>query len=241
MMNEEILIELKNIGVSYNIRGSLLRVKKRKEFWALKDISLTIKKGEVLGVIGRNGAGKSTLLSLLSGIISPNKGSIVRSTEKISLLSLQTGFIPYLSGRKNIILSGMFLGIPKKILLEKMDEIIEFSELGDFIDAPVDTYSSGMKARLGFSTAIHLEPDIILIDEVLGVGDKAFKEKSSRYMREKIKNSNTTALLVSHNQELVEEVCTRAVFIKDGKIEESGEVGRVFERYNEFLGQSVKA
>lgn len=229
------LIELKNIGVSYNIRGSLLKVKKRKEFWALKDISLSIKKGEVLGVLGRNGAGKSTLLSLLSGIITPNKGTMISNTNKVSLLSLQTGFIPYLSGRKNIILSGMFLGIPQKTLLNKMDEIIDFSELGDFIDAPVDTYSSGMKARLGFSTAIHLEPDIILIDEVLGVGDQAFKEKSSNYMKEKIKNSNTTALLVSHSQKLIEEVCNRAIFIKDGSVHASGEVSDVFKSYNEYL------
>jgi lipopolysaccharide transport system ATP-binding protein len=239
-MTDQTLLELKNIGVCYNIRGSFLKVKKRKEFWALKDISLSVKKGEILGVLGRNGAGKSTLLSLLSGIITPNRGSLIRHTDKVSLLSLQTGFIPYLSGRKNILLSGMFLGIPKNVLEEKMESIIEFSELGDFIEAPVDTYSSGMKARLGFSTAIHLEPDIILIDEVLGVGDQAFKEKSSTYMREKIKNSQTTAILVSHSQKLVEEVCSRAVFIKDGAIAASGNVQDVFVEYNAFLKSQKK-
>jgi lipopolysaccharide transport system ATP-binding protein len=235
-MKNEVLIELQNVGVCYNIRGSLLKVKKRNEFWALKDVSLKVYKGEVLGVLGKNGAGKSTLLSLLSDIITPDKGSLTRNVSKVSLLSLQTGFIPFLSGRRNILLSGMFLGIPLSILNEKMNDIIVFSELGEFIDRPVDTYSSGMKARLGFSTAIYLEPDIILIDEVLGVGDEAFKRKSSQYMKEKIKNSSTTAVLVSHSQELIEEVCDRAIFLKDGRVESSGQISEVFKDYNTSLG-----
>jgi lipopolysaccharide transport system ATP-binding protein len=236
LIQNEVLIELENVGVCYNIRGSILKVKKRKEFWALKDVSLKIYRGEVIGVLGRNGAGKSTLLALLSDIITPDKGKLTRNVSKVSLLSLQTGFIPYLSGRKNILLSGMFLGVPSSTLKSKMNEIIEFSELGDFIDNDVSTYSSGMKARLGFSTAIHIEPDIILIDEVLGVGDEAFKRKSSQYMKEKIKNSSTTAVLVSHSQELIEEVCSRAVFLKDGSIQASGEIEDIFKIYNKSIG-----
>jgi lipopolysaccharide transport system ATP-binding protein len=230
-MEKEVLIEMKNVGIAYNIRGSLLKAKKRKEFWALKDISLKLYKGEVLGVLGRNGAGKSTLLSLLSGIISPNRGEIISHVSKVSLLSLQTGFIPYLSGRKNIILSGMFLGIPKAKLEEKMEEIIAFAELGECIDQPVQNYSSGMKSRLGFATAIHIEPDVILIDEVLGVGDERFKKKSSKYMKEKLRDQGITAVLVSHSEKLVREICDRAVLIRDGEIKASGDLDKVFAVY----------
>lgn len=236
-MEKEKVIELKKVGISYNIRGSVLGVKKKKTFWALKNITLDVYKGEVLGVLGRNGAGKSTLLSLLSGIISQNKGTVVQKVSKVSLLSLQTGFIQYLSGRKNIILSGMFLGLRKKELEDKMDEIIEFSELHNFIDQPVSTYSSGMKARLGFATAIHMDPDILLIDETLGVGDRAFKEKSSAYMKNKIKNSETTAILVSHSENLIREVCDRACVISDGEICYEGDVEKAIETHISLMSK----
>jgi lipopolysaccharide transport system ATP-binding protein len=237
MLDKDVLIELQNVGVCYNIRGSLLKSKKRNEFWALKDVSFKIYRGEVLGILGKNGAGKSTLLSILSDIISPDKGSIIRNVSKVSLLSLQTGFIPYLTGRKNILLTGMFLGIPLSVLEEKMEEIISFSEIGDFIDQPISTYSSGMKTRLGFSTAIHLRSDVILIDEVLGVGDEAFKRKSSLYMKEKIKHSETTAVLVSHSQKLIEEVCDRVVLLRNGQVEAEGtDIKQVFSVYNKSMG-----
>lgn len=228
---KEVLIELNNVGVFYNIKGSFAKVQKQKKFWALQDISLKVYKGEVLGIIGKNGAGKSTLLSLLSGIIQADRGTVQINTKKVSLLSLQAGFVGYLSGRKNIYLSGMFLGLTKEYLDSKINEIIEFSELGDFIEQPVDTYSSGMKARLGFSTAINLSPDVILIDEVLGVGDESFKIKSSKYIKEKISHSNTTAVLVSHNQKLIEELCDRAIVIQKGTLVTEGGVKEAFESY----------
>ncbi len=215
-MTGKTLISLENVGVKYQRRRSLLQVKKTDAFWALKNVSFEVKKDEVIGVIGKNGAGKSTLLSLMSQIIAPSSGRAVFNTEKISLLSLQAGFVPFLSGRKNIILGGMLYGLTRSEITRKIDEVIDFSEIRDFIDEPVITYSTGMKARLGFSVALALNPDVILIDEVLGVGDVQFKRKSTEALKERIKN-HMTAVIVSHSVRTISELCGRVVVINKGK------------------------
>lgn len=235
----ENIIEIKNVGVKFSKKRSFLRAKKSNAFWALNDVSFNIKKGEVLGIIGRNGAGKSTLLTLLAGIISPSKGSVSSKTNRISLLSLQAGFVPFLSGRKNIILAGMLLGFSKEEMLNLMDEIVEFSELGTFIDEPVVNYSAGMKTRLGFSTAIIINPSVILIDEVLGVGDASFRKKSEEALREKL-GGDTTAVIVSHSEAMVRSICDRVVLISEGKTCYEGSVEEGIAMYNQILNKRKK-
>jgi len=175
-----------------------------------------------LGIIGKNGAGKSTLLSLMAGIISPSKGTIKSNAQKVFLLSLQAGFVPFLSGRKNIVLSGLLLGMDRKEIEGLTEQIIAFADLGKFIDEPVAVYSSGMKARLGFAISISIHSDIILIDEVLGVGDSTFKRKSSKAMKNKIKE--TTSVIVSHSMETIQELCTRVIVISSHNIVHNGSV-----------------
>lgn len=229
------IISLRHVGISFWRRAGYLR---RKRFWALSDVSFDLYHGETLGIIGRNGAGKSTLLRTLAGIIAPDKGSLLNHGYRASLLSLQLGFIPHLSGRQNAILSAMLLGVPKRIIKARMDEIIRFAELDKFIDQPVTTYSAGMKARLGFATAFQADPDILLVDEVLGVGDSAFQAKSSNAMREKIR-SNKTVVLVSHNLQTLRNLCDRAVWIEQGITRAEGDVTTVLQAYNAYL-QTLK-
>ena len=205
-------ISLNNVGYFFQKRKGYLSTEK---YWALKNISFTLYKGESLGIIGRNGAGKSTLLQLLAGVTSPDRGQIKNYGFSVSLLSLQAGFIPYLTGRENVMLNGLILGISKKRILESMESIYEFSGLNSFFDQPINTYSSGMKARLGFSIAFQINPDIYLIDEVLGVGDEDFRQKSTMKMREKIR-SEQTVVLVSHNAGTIKKLCDRAVWIESG-------------------------
>lgn len=224
---KDVVLCLNNVAVSYRRRTGLLRWNK---YWALKDVSFDIFQGETLGIIGRNGAGKSTLLRVLAGIIAPDSGTVQRNGNSVSLLSLQAGFIPHLSGRENAILSGMLLGLSRKDIERKMNDLIAFSELEDFIDEPVRSFSLGMKARLGFSVAFQADPDILLVDEVLGVGDTAFRKKSSDAMREKMR-SNKTVVLVSHTQQLVCELCDRVVWIDDGKSREVGDTKTVLDLY----------
>lgn len=223
-------LSLKNVGVSYKRKKLFCR----DPFWALQDISFELYPGETLGVIGRNGAGKSTLLRLIAGIIKPDKGLFTNYGYSISLLSLQLGFIPYLSGRENAVLSGMLMGLRKREIIAKMQEIIDFSELGEFIDQPISTYSSGMRARLGFSVAFQVEPDILLIDEVLGVGDAEFSKKSAETLRKKIKENKTT-VFVSHNPMIMRQLCQRAVWIEGGVSRMEGETSAVLEAYQEAL------
>ncbi|MBE9563465.1 MAG: ABC transporter ATP-binding protein, partial [Proteobacteria bacterium] len=208
-MKQEPILSLRNVGVSYKRRIF------SEPFWAIKDVSFDLYHGETLGIIGRNGVGKSTLLRMMAGIIKPNIGTFVNRGYHASLLCLQLGFIPYLSGRENAILSGMLMGLRKKEIKTKIDAIIEFSELGKFFDEPIATYSSGMKARLGFSVAFQVDPDILLVDEVLGVGDENFRQKSTRVMREKI-SSNKTIVLVSHLTAMIKKLCIRVVWIEEG-------------------------
>jgi lipopolysaccharide transport system ATP-binding protein len=234
----ERLLELHGVGVSYKPRAGLLR-RRREDFWALRDVSLRLCRGESLGVIGRNGVGKSTLLRVLAGIIVPDRGRIERNGCTAALLSLQVGFEPHLSGRDNAILSGMLLGLSHRRMVELMPAIIDFSELGAFIDEPIYSYSNGMKARLGFSVAMQMDPDVLLIDEVLGAGDADFQEKSSAAMKQRIR-SDKTVVLVSHSPGTIRSLCDRAVWIEDGCTREEGMPGQVMESYENFLRELKK-
>lgn len=187
-----------------------------QEFWALHNISFQMKQGEALGVIGGNGAGKSTLLRLISGILTPDQGKIAISGRVGTLIALGAGFHPYLSGRENIILNGAILGMSREEIAERTDEIIDFAGIGEFIDAPVSTYSSGMRVRLGFSIAVNSSPDILIIDEVLAVGDIEFMRKSYARMQHLI-NKGVTAVVVSHNMATIQRLCARALVLDKGK------------------------
>jgi lipopolysaccharide transport system ATP-binding protein len=231
MMNKSKVIEAKNIGQYFLRKEGKFSTAK---FWALKDVSFTLFKGECLGVIGRNGAGKSTLLGLLAGIVNPDRGILVNHGYSTSLLSLQAGFVPYLTGRENTMLSGLTLGLKKSFIREKMDAIYKFSGLGDFFDLPINSYSRGMQARLGFSIAFQLDPDVLLIDEVLGVGDEVFRNKSEEKMKEKIR-SDKTVVIVSHSALTIKELCNRAVWIEDGVNKMEGGSDEVLNEYQNFL------
>jgi ABC-type polysaccharide/polyol phosphate transport system ATPase subunit len=182
--------------------------------------------GSTLGIIGKNGAGKSTLLKIISGIIKPTSGSVKVKGSLVPLLELGTGFHPELTGRENIIISGLILGLSKKEIYKKIDEIIEFAELKDVIDEPVRTYSSGMYSRLAFSTAFSIDPDIIILDEILSVGDIAFASKSKEKVKE-FKRKNKTILFVSHDMKSVKEMCDEAIYIDKGRLIQRGEVDTV--------------
>jgi lipopolysaccharide transport system ATP-binding protein len=222
------VLSLRNVAVSYRRRTGVLQWSK---YWALKDVSFDVYHGETLGVIGRNGAGKSTLLRLLAGIIAPDRGEIGVNGCRVSLLSLQVGFIPHLTGRQNAILSGMLLGLHRREIERRMDEIVAFSELEEFIDEPVRSYSMGMRARLGFSVACQANPDVLLVDEVLGVGDMAFRKKSSEAMRERIR-SNKTVVLVSHSLQIIRDLCDRVIWIDGGKNCLEGRPESVLKQYS---------
>ncbi len=199
-------------------------------FWALKGISLRVEKGECLGVIGRNGAGKSTLLSILLGVMNPTKGSICVSGKKTPLLELGAGFHPDLTGRENIIMNGVLLGFTEKEVKDRMNDIIAFSELGDFIEMPVRTYSSGMYMRLAFSIAIHTDPEILLLDEILAVGDESFQMKSGKAL-EKLIKSGVTTIFVSHSMIAVKKVCDRVIWLEQGEIRQDGNPDIVIDSY----------
>lgn len=186
---------------SYSIKKSLLHFRRNKvdEFQAIRHVSFNVRKGNILGIVGKNGSGKSTMLNAIAGIFAPDSGTIDLKGNSVSLLSIGVGFQRELTGRENIILSGMLLGFSEKAVRERMEEIIEFSELGKFIDAPVRTYSSGMYSKLAFSITAILETDIMLIDEVLSVGDARFKKKSYNKMKQLISDENRTVVMVSHD------------------------------------------
>ena len=228
-------ISLRQVGLCYKRKQKLLG-SRGGEYWALKDVSLDLYHGETLGVIGRNGSGKTTLLKILAGILRPDRGQLITNGHRAALLSLQVGFLPYLSGRQNVMLSGMLLGLRQKEVKERMEAIISFAELEEFIDEPIHTYSAGMKARLGFSTALQVDPEILLIDEVLGVGDAEFVKKSTRAMREKVK-SDKTVVLVSHSASMVLDICDRAVWIEKGSTMHEGRTGEVLDAYKKSLRQ----
>ena len=221
------LISLMDVGFTYRTLSGLLSIAK---FQALKSINLDIHPGETLGIIGSNGSGKSTLLKVLARVYQPDEGKIVYNAKKISLLSLALGFDARLSGYDNAVLSSMLLGATLREAKEKVEGIIEFSELGDFSSHPVRTYSSGMKARLGFSVALNMKADVLLIDEALAVGDAKFKAKSEKAIVERVKSSQTV-VLVSHSGAQINRLCDRAVWIEKGEIVEQGDTDFVTGQY----------
>jgi len=213
----------------FNLPKAIKTVYKTK-FEALKDISFEIFAGETVGFIGKNGAGKSTILGLIAGVIKPTSGVIEVNGRVSPLLELGAGFHYELTGRENILLNGVLLGLTKKEVLEKMDSIIEFSELGEFIEQPIRTYSSGMLARLGFSVVAHLDPDILLIDEMLAVGDNAFQQKCLKKMLE-FKDRGVTMVFVSHSMDDIKKICDRVIWIKDHQIKQIGNPEEVVQNY----------
>ena len=206
-----------------------------QDFWALRNISFSVKKGESLGVIGRNGAGKSTLLQILLGIYKPDEGA-VEKRGTAGLLQLGTGFHPDLTGQENIYLNGAILGLTKREIDSIYDSIVDFSELGHFIDTPTKNYSSGMTARLGFSIAINIKPDILMIDEILSVGDEEFKKKS-RQKLEEIRGMGKTILLVSHSLNDVKKICDTAICLDKGQVVYEGKSAEAVEFYRESVSR----
>jgi lipopolysaccharide transport system ATP-binding protein len=225
------LIALENVGFTYRTLAGMLKVNK---FQALKSISFDVLPGETLGVIGSNGSGKSTLLKILARIYRPDSGSIVFNARKISILSLALGFDPRLSGVDNAVFSSMLLGASYKEATKLVDGIIEFSELGEFAVQPVRTYSSGMRARLGFSVALNMQTDVLLIDEALAVGDASFRAKSERAIVERV-TSSQTVVLVSHSEAQINRLCNRAIWIEKGQIVLQGDPAHVTKKYRESM------
>lgn len=221
-------VRLEQIGLGYPRREGLLRT---SIYWALKDVSFMIRRGETVGIIGRNGAGKTSLLRLLAGIISPDRGRCwYQEGVRTAMLSLQAGFINTLTGRQNAVISGMTLGLSKKKIEAFMPQVVEFAELDDFIDQPVAAYSAGMKARLGFAVAMHVDPDILLIDEVISVGDEDFRKKSARVIEERV-SANETTVLVTHNAQLARSLCSRLIWIDRGVVRMDGGTEEVLGAY----------
>ena len=242
---KEIAIDVSDVKITYkllknfSIQKNLLRrdAEDAEEFEAVKGVSFQVEKGEILGIIGKNGSGKSTLLRALAGVFCPNAGTVDLKGNTISLLSLGLGFKATLSGRKNIFISGMLLGFTEKQIKEKEQEIIEFAELGEFIDRPVKTYSSGMYSKLAFSITCNLETDIILVDEVLSVGDEGFQRKSLAKMESLIQDKDRTVIIVSHSIETLEKLCDRVMWMHEGEIMEIGEPGQVLKQYQEYMSK----
>lgn len=226
------VITLENISVTY--KSGIPLFKQTNVHTALKNISFELHEGDSLGIIGRNGVGKSTLLNLLNGIIKPDSGRIVNHGYRTALLSLSVGYDNNVSGYNNAIMSGMLLGRTKKEMISLMPEIIEFSELGEFIYQPVKNYSTGMKQRLGFSVATKIDTDVLLIDEILGVGDARFKKKSTEVMKNKIL-SGDTVVLVSHSAATIKELCNKAVWIEKGVVKASGDPVKVVSEYEKYI------
>ena len=239
----EYAIEVNNLSISYkglksySIKQNLLKGKRSKVevFEAVKNVSYKLEKGEILGLIGKNGSGKSTMLRAIAGIFSPNSGSVDLHGNSISLLAIGVGFQTELTGRENILLSGMLLGFTEEQIKARTEEIIEFSELGKFIDQPVRTYSSGMHSKLAFSITAILNTDIILIDEVLSVGDAKFKKKSYAKMKELIGDANRTVVIVSHESKTIRELCDKVLWINDGEMVRFGQTSEVMAEYEEFM------
>ena len=240
---EKYAIEIKDVHIKYvflksfSIKKNFLSLGKNKPqtFEAVKGVSFNVKEGEIVGIVGKNGSGKSTLLKAVAGIFAVDEGSIDIHDHSVSLLSIGVGFQHNLSGRENIYLSGLLLGFTQEEITEKLDEIIEFSEIGDFIDKPVKTYSSGMFSKLAFSITAIMKTDIILIDEVLSVGDAKFSKKSYEKMKELITDENRTVLIVSHNSSTIRELCDRVLWIHNGVVKKYGDTKEVMDEYDEFM------
>lgn len=242
-MEEKHAIEVTDLVISYrnlkktSIKKNFFKLKRNKveDFIAVKGISFYVREGEILGIIGKNGSGKSTTLNALAGIFSPDSGTIDLKGHSISLLSIGVGFQKEMTGRENITLSGMLLGFSEEQVKAKEQEIIDFAGLGKFIDMPVRTYSSGMYSKLAFSITAILETDIMLIDEVLSVGDQKFKKKSYEKMKSLISNKDRTVVIVSHNLSTLEALCDTVMWMHDGEIKKIGEPKQILEEYVEFM------
>ena len=240
------IIVLDNVGVRFNIQEQkvdslkeyFIRLVKHtlryKEFWALRNISLTVRKGDRVGILGLNGAGKSTLLKCIAGVLKPSEGSISVKGNIVPLLELGAGFDKDYTGAENIFLYGSMLGYSRQFLKEKFKEIVEFSELGDFINVPVKNYSSGMKARLGFSIATIVEPEILILDEVLSVGDAKFRKKSAKKLKKMMKKG-VTVLFVSHSADQVLENCNKAIILEKGRLIASGKAADISAKYEQMI------
>lgn len=234
---KDLCIDYRNLS-NMSIHQSLQMgkaIKKADVVHAVKGISFDVQKGEILGIIGRNGSGKSTLLKAIAGIFQPDSGTI-DTHGQVSLMSIGVGFKQEITGRENIMISGMLLGFSPEYAKEKMDEIIQFSELGDFIDRPVRTYSSGMYSKLTFAITAVLETDILLVDEVLSVGDERFQKKSFSKMQEMILDANRTVVIVSHSLNTMRELCDRVLWLHDGEIRKIGLTNEILDEYVEFMG-----
>ena len=236
-------IEVKNLKIRYksfkklSIKSSIFKFKKNEVevFEVVKGISFSVPKGQILGIVGKNGSGKSTLLRALAGVFSADEGEINIFDNSISLLALGVGFHKKLSGRENILLAGMLFGFTDDEVREKMDEIIAFADLGEFIDKPVSTYSSGMYSKLSFAITAILETDIMLVDEVLSVGDTKFKRKSYKKMKELISNEDRTVVIVSHNSSTIRTLCDSILWLHEGRIVMQGPTEEVLPLYEEFM------
>ena len=244
---EDYIIDVNNVTVRFNkanmkvdnIKEYVVRLLRRElmfqEFIAMKDINLQVKKGEAWGLVGTNGAGKSTLLKVISRILKPYKGTVDVKGSVAALIELGAGIDPNMTARENIFLNGTLLGYKKDFIQEKFDEIVEFSELQDFLDSPVKNFSSGMKARLGFSIATSVQPDILIADEILSVGDVRFKKKCSERMQNMLSNG-TTLLYVSHNMKSIEQLCDKALWLDHGLPVMQGTEKEVCAAYNKKMG-----
>jgi lipopolysaccharide transport system ATP-binding protein len=232
----EPLLSLREAGICYRRTQGFFKGG-RSDFWALKSVSLELRQGETLGVLGRNGAGKSTLMRVLAGIILPDRGEMTaRPGLRTTLLSIGVGSHSTLSGRQNAILNGMMLGATRRQMIGSLERIKEFSELGDFFEEPIYTYSSGMHARLGFATAMEVNPDIMLIDEMLSVGDSHFQKKSADALMARL-NSGKTAVLISHDAATIRRLCSRAIWIENGVSVASGESEIIGRQYEETMAR----
>ena len=224
-MNNDKILSLKEF-VTTALRGKL----EYQDFTALEDVSFTVEKGDTLGLIGRNGAGKSTMLKVISGILKPTEGSVQCYGNVVPMLELGSGFDFDLTGRENIFLNGAILGYSEEFLKEKYEEIVEFSDLGEFINVPIRNYSSGMLARLAFSVATMVHPDILIVDEILSVGDAQFQEKSKARMLE-LMSGGTTVLFVSHSIDQIREMCSQVLWLEHGKVRMLGDTEEVCDAY----------
>ena len=239
-----LVLSLHNVSISYRIVRPLsftqfMRKKssreKPKTFQAVKDISFDINRGEIVGIIGKNGSGKSTLLRAIANIYSPDRGTIDCFGNTVGLMAIGVGFINSLSGRDNVILSGLLMGLTREEIDNLMDDIIEFSELEDFIDEPVSSYSSGMHSKLAFAVSSFIETDIMLVDETLSVGDRRFRKKSEKKMLSLINDERKTVLIVSHNLPTLNELCQRVIWIDDGVVRMDGPTNEVITAYSDSV------
>ena len=240
-------IEVDNVSLKFNLsrekvdslKDYIFKTIKREiqynEFWALKNVSFSVEKGDRVGILGLNGAGKSTLLKVISGVFKPTEGHVDKHGKMVPLLELGAGFDPQYTGKENIYLYGAMLGYTKKFIDSKYDEIVEFSELQKFMDVPVKNYSSGMKSRLGFSIATVVEPKILILDEVLSVGDAKFRKKSEKKIMSMF-DSGVTVLFVSHSLEQVQRLCNKAMILEKGKLIAYGDIDPISEQYSKMIG-----